>query len=77
MKQPYFRVSYTVLVSRVLANSAVLGVFQHFSQKIDTWEGLTDGHIVKRLIISHFLKGLNHLLNLGSFGLQVKENPTH
>ena len=66
-----------ILISQVHANSAVLGIFQHFSQKIDSGRGLTDEYTVKGSPTSHFLKGLNHWLNVGRSDLKVMENSSH
>lgn len=66
-----------ILISQVNANSAVLGIFQPFSQKIDSGRRLTDEYTVKGSPTYHFLKGLNHWLNVGRSDLKVMENSSH
>ena len=43
LKQSYFSIFFQIiLISQVHVNSAVLGIFQHFSQQIDSGRALTD-----------------------------------
>lgn len=78
LKQSYFSIFFQIiLISQVHVNSAVLGIFQHFSQQIDSGRALTDEYIVKGSPTSHFLKGLNHWLNVGRSDLKVMEKSSH